>query len=220
MRTLRPSLQPSFSSVCRNAVRFARASASFSTNGLSTPILRTRSACCARAASGHAAAAPPSSVMNARRLMLHTGLSLPPAIPHPSVGSTRKRRPVRSVYLGASLPWNARQVLGTDLDRSVSEAAAPHPSDDDISPCADDYGLDLCLLGCGHSELVESLLEIVEKGLPFGSCDPEMLVRVLHRTTRVLLWSTSSPADHFRDEVLEAWRGNSMMSLVYPRVRI
>src|SRR5262245_9334035 len=79
---------------------------------------------------------------------------------------------------------------------------------------------DLCLLGCGHSELVESLLEIVEKGLPFGSCDPEMLVRVLHRTTRVLLWSTSSPADHFRDEVLEAWWGNSMMSLVYPRARI
>src|SRR5262249_1531175 len=61
MRTLRPSLQPSFSSVCRNAVRFARASASFSTNGLSTPILRTRSACCAHAASGQAAAAPPTS---------------------------------------------------------------------------------------------------------------------------------------------------------------
>ena len=28
---------------------------------------RTRSGCCARAASGHAAAAPPSSVMNSRR---------------------------------------------------------------------------------------------------------------------------------------------------------
>ena len=28
---------------------------------------RTRSVCCARAASGHAAAAPPSSVMNSRR---------------------------------------------------------------------------------------------------------------------------------------------------------
>src|SRR5262249_16928019 len=123
---------------------------------------RTRSPCCgACAACGHAAA-PPSSVMNARRLMLHTGLSLPPAIPHPSGGSASKWRPVRSVYLGASLSWNARQVLGTDLDRSVSEAAAPHPSDDDISPCADDYDLDLCLLGCGHSKLVESLLEIVE----------------------------------------------------------
>src|SRR5262245_16254156 len=69
MRTLRPSLQPSFSSVCRNAVRFARASASFSTNGLSPPILRTRSACCARAASGHAAAALPSRVRNSRRFV-------------------------------------------------------------------------------------------------------------------------------------------------------
>src|SRR5262249_41990857 len=84
-------------------------------------------ACCARAASGHAAAAPPSSDMNARRFMSDTGLSLPPAIPHPSVGSTSKRRSLRSVYLGASLPWNARQVLGTDLDRSVSEAARLTP---------------------------------------------------------------------------------------------
>ena len=30
---------------------------------------RIRSPCCARAASGHAAAAPPSSVMNSRRLI-------------------------------------------------------------------------------------------------------------------------------------------------------
>jgi len=30
---------------------------------------RIRLGCCARAASGHAAAAPPSSVMNLRRLM-------------------------------------------------------------------------------------------------------------------------------------------------------
>jgi len=30
---------------------------------------RTRSLCCARAASGHAAAAPPTNVMNSRRLM-------------------------------------------------------------------------------------------------------------------------------------------------------
>src|SRR5213079_3672795 len=32
--------------------------------------------CCARAASGHAATAPPSSVMNSRRLLSSTGLSL------------------------------------------------------------------------------------------------------------------------------------------------
>ena len=34
---------------------------------MSTPMRRIRSACCARAATGHAAAAPPSSVMNSRR---------------------------------------------------------------------------------------------------------------------------------------------------------
>ena len=33
------------------------------------PILRKRSGCCAGAASGHATAAPPKSVMNSRRLM-------------------------------------------------------------------------------------------------------------------------------------------------------
>jgi hypothetical protein len=35
----------------------------------SATIRRIRSGCCARAASGHAAAAPPSSVMNARLLI-------------------------------------------------------------------------------------------------------------------------------------------------------
>src|SRR5215469_4282839 len=50
--------------------------------------------------------------------------AFPPSChPHPSVESASKRRPVRSVYLGASLPRNARQGLETDLDRSVSEAA-------------------------------------------------------------------------------------------------
>src|SRR5262249_18676452 len=37
--------------------------------GASTPICRTRSACCARAASGRPTTAPPSRVMNSRRRM-------------------------------------------------------------------------------------------------------------------------------------------------------
>jgi uncharacterized protein YchJ len=36
---------------------------------MSTPMRRTRSLCCARAANGHTAAAPPSSVMKSRRLI-------------------------------------------------------------------------------------------------------------------------------------------------------
>jgi hypothetical protein len=42
-----------------------------------TPIRRILSACCARAASGHATAAPPSSVMKSRRFMPNMGDFLP-----------------------------------------------------------------------------------------------------------------------------------------------
>src|SRR6516165_9964255 len=50
----------------------------------SRALLRTRLACCARAASGHATAALPTSVMNCRRLM---GLPPSPTL-HPSRFST------------------------------------------------------------------------------------------------------------------------------------
>src|SRR5262245_36756802 len=60
-------------------------------------------------------------------------------------------------------PRRAECLLST-----ISEANA-HPSlDNDINPCAADNGFDLCLFGLWHSELVECLLEIVEKGLPLG----------------------------------------------------
>jgi hypothetical protein len=62
---------------------------------------RIRSGCCARAASGQAAA-PPSSVMNSRRLISSMGL-FPPA-----------SRPVTF----ASLPEGARLIFGADLNRS------------------------------------------------------------------------------------------------------
>jgi hypothetical protein len=62
--------------------------------------------CCARAASGQAAAAPPSRVMNSRRLMPDIGL--PPAW----------RR--RSVYRTLNLPQRGRQVLGAGLNCSES----------------------------------------------------------------------------------------------------
>src|SRR5262245_34710603 len=56
---------------------------------------------------------------------------------------------------------------------------------DNISPRAGDDGLDLSLLVRGHTKFVESLLEIIEKCFPFRRCDPEMLVRFLHGTTRI-----------------------------------
>jgi hypothetical protein len=51
---------------------------------MSTPMRRKR---CARAASGHVAAAPPSSVMNSRRLMPNMGL--PPRRPKQSIAKTQ-----------------------------------------------------------------------------------------------------------------------------------
>ena len=69
MCTLLPSIQPNSCSACWNAVRRARASGSLATSGKSTPMRRTGSGCCARAASGQTAAAPPISVMKSRRLI-------------------------------------------------------------------------------------------------------------------------------------------------------
>src|SRR5262249_47631614 len=66
-------------------------------------------------ASGHAAAAPPSSVMNWRRSMPDIGV-LPPWC--------------RSVYRTLNLPQRGRQVLGTDLNCSESMWGAA-----DLLPC-------------------------------------------------------------------------------------
>ena len=65
-------------SPCRNAAMRACPSGSSAAKFMSTPMRRIRSRCCARAASGHAAAAPPSSVMNSRRLMCSLRLRVTP----------------------------------------------------------------------------------------------------------------------------------------------
>ena len=99
-------------------------------------------------------------------------------------------------------------------------AGTPTPLDDDISPRAGHDSLDLSLFGLGYSELIERFLEIVHKGVPLFRGDHEMLMRVLHRTAGKLLRTASRPAKHFRDEVFEAWRRNTMVGLVYPWVCI
>jgi hypothetical protein len=63
---------------------------------------------CARAASGHAAAAPPSSVMNWRRLRSSMGSSPEPAVP---------------AYSRLRMPRKHPQVLGVDLNCSESRIA-------------------------------------------------------------------------------------------------
>src|SRR5262249_16799734 len=66
MPTLRPSTHPSFCRPARRAATQRWASTLSSVSCNSAASRRIRSPCCALSASGHAAAAPPSSVMNAR----------------------------------------------------------------------------------------------------------------------------------------------------------
>src|SRR5215469_13381709 len=61
--------------------------------------------CCARAAIGHAAVAPPSSVMKWRRLGSSMGSSPEPVVP---------------AYRRLRMPRKHPQVLGADLNRSES----------------------------------------------------------------------------------------------------
>jgi hypothetical protein len=68
IRTLRPSVQPNWLRASANAAMRACASGSSAVEAMSTPMRRTRSPCCARTASGQAAVAPPSNVMNSRLL--------------------------------------------------------------------------------------------------------------------------------------------------------
>ena len=65
---LRPSIQPNCCSPWRSAAKRACASGSSGAEPESTPTRRMRSPCCARTASGHAAA-PPTSDMNSRRFV-------------------------------------------------------------------------------------------------------------------------------------------------------
>src|SRR5262249_37641814 len=66
IRTLRSSIQPSCCNPCRNASYIDLEFAS-SSIPVRKPIRRTRSDCCARAASGQAAATPPRRLMTSRR---------------------------------------------------------------------------------------------------------------------------------------------------------
>jgi hypothetical protein len=87
IRRLRPSVQPKAASACVKAEKQVFRTGSFSSPGLSQPMRRIRSPCCARTASGHAAA-PLRSVIVSRRLMRAgrgRGRELPRAPPHRSV---------------------------------------------------------------------------------------------------------------------------------------
>ena len=62
-----PSVHPKASSASRSCCTLLIVARSFSGNTVITPMWGIALLCCARATSGHATAAPPSSVMNFRR---------------------------------------------------------------------------------------------------------------------------------------------------------
>src|SRR6516162_1602726 len=75
---------------------------------------RTRSPCCARAASGHATAAPPSRVMNWRRLMSDMGACSPALCQRSAPRVSRSGRQVLGQHLKCSeLDQGVRTSLGS-----------------------------------------------------------------------------------------------------------
>src|SRR5215475_8125179 len=89
---------------------------------MSTPMRRIRSPCCARAAIGHVAAAPPRSVMKSRRLM------------HPS--AARLRRSLLALDLGAV--HNAARIRVERIASVHGAAIIPHDEIADapgVLPC-------------------------------------------------------------------------------------
>jgi hypothetical protein len=67
---------------------------------------------------------------------------------------------------------------------------------------------------------VEGLLQVIHEGLPLLVSDHQVRVRAAHGATAVLLGSAGGPAQHLRDQVLEARRRNAMVRFVDPRVGV
>jgi hypothetical protein len=77
--------------------------------GPRTPSRMSLSDCCASAVTGHAAAAPPSSVRNWRRLRSSMGSSPEPAVP------AYRRRRMPPLVLGVDLNCSESRIAETDI---------------------------------------------------------------------------------------------------------
>src|SRR5713101_1699759 len=94
------------------------------------------------------------------------------------------------------------------------------PGDDDIRSRAVDDCFQFGLLPGGNRELIQRLLKVAQKCLPLHGGNLQMGMRVRHRLTCVFLRATCSPANHLRDQVLEARRRYAMVRFVYQGIGI
>src|SRR6516164_11333308 len=106
---LLPSTQPNSRSPSTNVAMRAFDSGSSEWIGASTPMRRIRPDCCARAAIGHAAAAPPSSDMKSRRL--RAGMVSTPPSAAGFLSLARRDRPVLGATLNRSELGGRRQAV-------------------------------------------------------------------------------------------------------------
>src|SRR5260370_1092839 len=89
------------------------------------------------------------------------------------------------------------------------------PGDDDIRSRAVDNCFQFGLLLGGNRELIQRLPKVVQKRVPLRGANLQMGMRLRHRLTCVFLRTICSPADHLRDQVLEARRRYAMVRFVY-----
>ncbi len=93
-------------------------------------------------------------------------------------------------------------------------------SDGNVPLCAIYHPFQLFLLCLGHLEFVHRLPKIIQKSLPPRSSNQQMLVRISHRSTGILLRSTGRRADHFYYKVPESRGCHSMMGVIHSWVGI
>ncbi len=76
-------------------------------------------------------------------------------------------------------------------------------SDDNVCSGAGDNRLQLRLLRLRHPKLVQGLLEIIQESVPLGGGNQQMLVRIAHGATGILLLPACRLADHFGESNIE-----------------
>src|SRR5262245_37946375 len=126
--------------------------------------------------------------------------------------------------------YRKRDTIEPRIEGVIGATSAPSPdqslsgcrpgNDDDISSRAVDDGFQFGLLPGGNGELVQSLLEVIQKRLPLPDGYPQTCMRFRHRFAGVFLWAACRPADHLCHQILEAGGWHAVMGVIYQRIAI